>query len=245
LLGFDGGMSEAVTITTDAGEMPAHLWLPPKGSGPGIVLLQEIFGVSAYVQRRGAQLAELGYAVVAPEIFWRLGVTSPVEGEDALQRGMGLVQRLDWQAAVLDATAAVEWLREREREEISGGVGIVGFCFGGGLGFNVAGHLEAEGGTPVDALVSYYGSALPGLHDVVTVTAPSLHHFGLSDSFIDTATVHRIEASLAEQPETTFVTYEGADHAFDNDDMPWHHPDASMLAWERTTEFLLERLPVE
>ncbi|MGO4359371.1 dienelactone hydrolase family protein [Terrabacter sp. RAF57] len=236
-------MTEHVTITTDAGEMPAHLWLPPTGQGPGIVVLQEIFGVSDYIQRRAAQLAEQGYVVVAPEIFWRLGVTSPVEGEDALQQGMGLVQRLDWPAAVSDAAATVEWLRDRD--EITAGVGAVGFCFGGGLGFNVAGHLESDGSVPLDALVSYYGSALPGLHDVVTVTAPSLHHFGLADSFIDTETVRRIEASLTEQPATVFETYAGADHAFDNDDMPWHDPASSALAWATTSEFLRERLPVD
>ena len=235
-------MSEPVMVPTGSGEMPAHLWLPPSGQGPGIVLLQEIFGVSRYVQRRGAQLAELGYAVVAPEIFWRLGVTSPVEGDDALERGMGLVQRLDWDQAVRDATATVQWLREHAT--VDAGVGVVGFCFGGGLGFNVAARLESEGEAPVDTLVSYYGSSLPELHTAMTVTAPSLHHFGLADSYIDTATVRTVEQSLTRQPATVFETYEGADHAFDNSDMPWHHPGASTLAWSTTEQFLREHLPV-
>ncbi|MEW1952345.1 dienelactone hydrolase family protein [Terrabacter sp. NPDC080008] len=235
-------MTDNVTIPTGSGEMPARLWLPPTGHGPGIVVLQEIFGVSDYIQRRAAQLAEAGYVVMAPEIYWRLGVTEPVEGEDALQRGMGLVQRLDWDMAVSDAATAVEWLRGRD--EVTGGVGAVGFCFGGGLGYNVAAHLEFDGSTPLDALVSYYGSALPALHETLTVTAPSLHHFGLADSYIDTDTVRRLEASLRRQPDTVVETYAGADHAFDNDDMPWHDPAASTLAWATTMEFLRERLPV-
>ena len=230
-----------LAVPTDAGEMPTHLWRPPSGSGPGIVLLQEIFGVSAYIRRRAADLARLGYVVAAPEVFWRLGVTDPVVGEDALQRGVELVQRLDWQAAVLDTVATVGWLRDRD--DVVGGVGVVGFCFGGGLGFNLAAHLEAAGDAPVDALVSYYGSALPGLHDTMSVAAPSLHHFGLADSFIDPLTVRRIEESLTAQAQTVFVTYPGADHAFDNDDMPWHHPTASAEAWEHTVGFLRERLP--
>ena len=53
-------MAQTASVTTAAGDMPAHLWLPPSGSGPGIVLLQEIFGVTGYIQRRAAQLAELG-----------------------------------------------------------------------------------------------------------------------------------------------------------------------------------------
>jgi carboxymethylenebutenolidase len=234
--------TDSAMVPTDSGEMPTHLWLPSSGHGPGVVLLQEIFGVSDYIQRRGAQLAELGYVVAAPEIFWRLGVTSPVEGDDALQQGMGLVQRLDWDRAVLDAVAAVQWLRRHEG--VDAGVGVVGFCFGGGLGFNVAARLESDGEGPVDALVSYYGSALPGLHAAMTVAAPSLHHFGLADSFIDTPTVRAIEESLTQQPATVFETYEGADHAFDNDDMPWHDAAASALAWSTTEEFLREHLPV-
>jgi carboxymethylenebutenolidase len=238
-------MTDHVTIATDDGDLPAHLWLPPTGHGPGIVVLQEIFGVSDYIQRRAAHLAEAGYVVVAPEIFWRLGVTSPVEGEDALSQGMGLVQRLDWDAAVGDAATTVAWLSDRD--EVTAGVGAVGFCFGGGLGYAVAAHLESDeprSPAPLDALVSYYGSALPGLHDSLTVTAPSLHHFGLADSFVDADTVRRIEASVTEQPETVFETYAGADHAFDNDDMPWHDPASATLAWSTTLEFLRERLPV-
>jgi len=231
-------MDDAVTIPTDTGEMPAHLWLPPAGHGPGIVVLQEIFGVSDYIRRRAAQLAVQGYVVVAPEIFWRLGVTSAVEGEDALQQGMGLVQRLDWQAAVTDAAATVEWLRDRD--EVTAGVGAVGFCFGGGLGFNVA-AVDAP-----DVLVSYYGSGIPGLLDLAPqVTAPSLHHFGTADDYIDGPTVERIRAAVTAGDATVeFETYEGANHAFDNSDFLLHHPAASALAWERTLAFLARELPV-
>lgn len=249
-----------ITITTDAGQMPAHLWLPPSGSGPGIVLLQEIFGVSAYIRRRASDLASLGYVVLAPEIFWRIGATEPLEGDDALDRAMGLVQQLDWDAATADGVAAVHALREHEA--VTRGVGLLGFCFGGGLGYQVAAALEGSGAgdnsddggddtgegtrrdSPADALVSYYGSSLPQVYDKLTVTAPSLHHFGLADSYIDQPTVRAIEAELTQQPETTLVTYEGAEHAFDNSDMGWFDPQASSLAWERTVEFLAERLPV-
>lgn len=227
-------MSDLVDVPTDAGGMPAHLWLPESGRGPGIVLFQEIFGVSAYVQRRAADLAEHGYVVLAPEIFWRLGRTTPIEGDGALEEGVGLASRLDWEAAVGDGVAAVHALADRD--DVVGHVGVLGFCFGGGLGYAVA------AATSVAALVSYYGSALPQLHDQVSVTVPSLHHFGLDDSFIDTPTVRRIEESVTRQPATTVHTYPGADHAFDNPDMPWFHEDASQQAWERTVAFLDEHV---
>lgn len=231
-------MATRAQVQTDAGVMPAFRWLPTSGRGPGIVLLQEIFGLSAYVHRRAQDLADLGYVVLAPAIFWRLDgvdVDAPFEGETALQDGMATLERLDWDAAVRDGAAAVRSLRADE--DVEGPVAVVGFCFGGGLGFNVA-AVE-----PVDALVSYYGSALPGLLDLApSVTAPSLHHFGLSDSFIDADTVAAIERAVA-GPRTVFHTYEGADHAFDNDDLPaLHHPAASTLAWERTRDWLSDRL---
>jgi carboxymethylenebutenolidase len=230
-------MSERVVIPTGDGQtMPAHLWLPPGGTGPAILLCQEIFGVSPYVARRGEDLAALGWVVLAPEFFWRLGVSAVPESDTALQEGMALASRLDWALAVADGAAAVRWLRARE--EVTGGVGAVGFCFGGGLAFNVA-AVE-----PVDALVSYYGSALPGLLDLApAVTAPSLHHFGTADSFIDTDSVARIRAAVTTSPGCTFLEYDGADHAFDNPDLPWHHPAASEQAWTRTVGFLREHLP--
>lgn len=229
-------MSEQpITIpTTDGGEMPAHLWLPVSGAGPGIVLFQEIFGVTAYIERRASDLAEAGYVVVAPEFYWRIAETEPLEGADkALQEGMARVQRLDWPDAARDGAAAVRYLRGRPETE--GHVGVVGFCFGGGLAFNVA-AVE-----PVDCLVSYYGSALPGLLGLAPqVTIPSQHHFGLADSFIDNETVRRIEAAVN---ATEFNLYEGADHAFDNNDGMWFNAEASQLAWKRTLGFLQQHLP--
>lgn len=224
--------SALVSVETDAGAMPAHLWTPPGGTGPGILLLQEIFGVSPYIARRGAALAAEGYVVLAPELYWRTDAPPLDESApDVVETAMARAGSLDWDTTVADAVAALEHLRGRP--EVDGPVGALGFCFGGGLGFNVAAVA------PVDFLVSYYGSGLPGLLDLAPqVTAPSLHHFGLSDDFIDAATVERIRAAVTSQGNAEFETYEGANHAFDNDDFYYHHPEASALAWTRTLDFL-------
>ncbi|HET8594290.1 MAG TPA: dienelactone hydrolase family protein, partial [Intrasporangium sp.] len=138
---------------------------------------------------------------------------------------------------VRDGVAAVQWLRGRD--EVTGKVGLVGFCFGGGLAFNIAAK------EPVEALVSYYGSALPMLLEIAPrVTVPSLHHFGTADSFIDQESVAKVRAAVTASPATVFHEYEGADHAFDNPDLPWHHAAASAQAWDRTVAFLQEHLPV-
>lgn len=239
-----------LTIDTPDGAMPAHLWLPEGGSGPGVLLLQEIFGVSSYIERRAQDLADEGYVVLAPEIFWRLGVSRVEEGPDALEEAFGLLQRTDWPAAVADGVLALAALRARD--EVHGGVGIVGFCFGGGLGFNVAARA------PADALVSYYGSALPELLGIepfdpseVTlaviepgeVSAPSLHHWGLADSFVSQPVVEQICFLLRTQPHVTVETYEGGGHAFDNDDFMFYDAALADLAWHRTLAFLAEQLP--
>lgn len=226
------------TIQTDDGDLPAILWSPPTGSGPGLVLLQEIFGLTDYIRRRGAALAAAGYVVLAPELFGRLGRLEPVDesAPDALEKALGRVSSLDWDRTVRDALAALEHLRGRDEV---GEVGIIGFCFGGGVAFNVAAVDDPA------CLVSYYGSAIPDLLALAPeVTAPSLHHFGLADDYIPADTVEQIRAAVtATNPDVVFETYDGANHAFDNDVFLLHHPDASARAWRRTTAFLTERLP--
>lgn len=161
-------MSEQIDIEVGDGTLPAVLWQPgpDTANGAGIVLVQEIFGLSEYIRRRGQQLADLGYVVLAPAVFWRLGTTAVPNGPQMLDEALALAGRVDWPTAVSDVAASVRALRARE--DVTGDVGIVGFCFGGGLGFAVAAVAAP------DALVSYYGSALPMLVDTVpVVTAPS------------------------------------------------------------------------
>jgi carboxymethylenebutenolidase len=212
-------------IDTGSGLMPVHVW---EGSGPGLLLLQEIFGVSDYIKQRAADLADLGYYVLVPEIYWRLDDAELDESApDVLQKAIAIAGRVDWDLAVSDSVAALEYLRSRDTR-----TGVIGFCFGGGLGFNVAAMSSP------DVLVSYYGSALPQLLELApNVTATSLHHFGDADAYLpvddlvdvlDDAEVHR---------------YPDAGHAFDNPLPAFHHAEASELAWRRTVAFLARNLP--
>lgn len=229
----------SIDTPTPDGPMPSMLWTPPAGAGPGLVMVQEIFGVSPYIQRRSADLAALGYVVLAPELYWRLPDRSIDESrDDVLSQGMALAGQVDWETTVGDARAAVQHLRERP--EVDGGVGLIGFCFGGGVAFNVAAVEH------VDVLVSYYGSALPALLSLADqVTAPSLHHFGEADAFIPPEQVQRIRETVTVRPNVVFETYPGANHAFDNDQLSdLHHQEASDAAWTTTVNFLAEHLPV-
>jgi len=231
-------MTTTTPVTTPDGDMPGHLWLPEGDRGPGLLLLQEIFGVSRYIRRRAADLAAAGYVVLAPELYWRLDQQDVDEkASDAVDQAMGLAGRLDWSTTVADAVAA--YSRLGELDEVAGTPGLIGFCLGGGIAFNVAAETEPA------ALVSYYGSSLPDLLGLAPqVTCPSLHHFGTADSYLDAHAVEAItRAVTADGRPARVELYEGADHAFDNDDFFLHHPEASRQAWVTTVEFLGEHLP--
>ena len=223
-------------MSVDGGEMPADLHLPAAGSGPGIVLLQEIFGVTDYIDGRARDLAALGYVVLVPHVYWRQG-DPVISGDDALPRAMDALGKVDWDTAVADGVASVAALRQRA--EIAGPTGVFGFCFGGGLAFAVAAADDP------DFLVSYYGSALPNLLDATAdVRAPSLHHFGLADTYIPAETVERIERALTAGPaKATVLTYDDAGHAFDNPMPAFHHPKAARDAWGNTVTWLSRTAP--
>lgn len=222
-------------IEVDGGALPVHVFSPQSGAGPGIVLVQEIFGVSPYIKDRAADLAAAGYVVHVPDLYWRLGQPELDESApDLLAQAMARMSTLRWDDAVADTRAAVRHLRATP--ELTGGLALVGFCYGGGVAFNVAAT------EPVEALVSYYGSALPTLLALAPeVTAPSLHHFGEADGYIPMAAVTAIRGAVS-RADGEFYTYPGADHAFDNTRPEFHHPEASVLAWERTLAFLRKHL---
>lgn len=224
-------------VTTPDGEMTGHLWLPEGGAGPGIVLVQEIFGVSDYIRRRAGELAAEGYVVLAPELYWRLeGEAVDETAADAIEAAMALAGRLDWEAAVADAARALETLAGLDATD--GTPALLGFCLGGGLAFAAAARTDPA------ALVSYYGSALPDLLALAPqVTCPSLHHFGTADSYLPMEQVRTItEAVTADGRPARVELYDGADHAFDNDRFQLHHPEASRQAWSTTLAFLREHL---
>ncbi|CAA9406756.1 MAG: hypothetical protein AVDCRST_MAG60-2409 [uncultured Nocardioides sp.] len=231
-------MKSTTEVRTPDGAMTAHVWHPEGSAGPGILLLQEIFGVSNYIQRRAANLAAAGYVVLVPELYWRLDEQRVDESApDAVERAMSLAERLDWTTTVGDAVAGFDHLQDMDGVE--GSPALIGFCFGGALAFNVAADTNPS------ALVSYYGSSLPQLLDLTPqVTCPSLHHFGTKDDYLDAATVRTISETLTADGRLDVVeTYAGANHAFDNDDFFLFHPEASRQAWGTTLGFLQQHLP--
>ena len=169
----------------------------------------------------------------------------PDDADDLLEQGLALAGQVDWGLAVRDGLAARDSLAALPEVD-QDAVGLVGFCFGGGLAFNVAASA-AQAEVPVAALVSFYGSALPGLLDLAEqVECPSLHVFGSTDAYIPMEQVSRIREAVTaggRREQVRFELHEGAGHAFDNPNPMFHHEAASHAAWAQTEEFLAEVLP--
>lgn len=231
-------MAATEILTSDGATMGAHVALPEAGEGPGVLVLMEIYGVGSYIKRATERLAELGYVAIAPDLYRRIAPGLELEhDENGLARALETVQRLDPQGAVEDSLIALDALRDRP--EVAGqGVGVLGFCLGGSLAYEVA-----VAGEPAVA-VCYYGSGIAGRLDQVNrISCPVLFHFGREDSYIPLEAAERVCAAADQREGWECHIQPGAGHAFDNHEAPmFSRPDAAARAWEITREFLARNL---
>lgn len=237
-------MARSPTVTTertdsvalDDGRMDLHLWLPDRPPAPGLVLLQEIFGVGPYIRDVAGRLAEAGYAVAAPDIFWRFAPNwEAAHDETGLTESMAQVANLDPAKAVADSVAALAQLRAMDDVTDAG---VMGFCLGGTLAVGVA--IAADPAV----CVSYYGSGVPSMLDQLDeISCPTLLHFGSKDPYIPGEGVDELAAALAGRDHIT-LNVEIAGHAFDNHHSEMFHDEAAAkAAWAKTIAFLAEHLP--
>ncbi|MGI9149591.1 MAG: dienelactone hydrolase family protein [Chloroflexota bacterium] len=226
--------------THDGRSMPAFVARPASGSGPGLLVLQEIFGITDYVRRRASDLAELGYVTLVPELYWRLGphIATDETTPAGLQEAFGYFGKLDMAQAADDAVAALEHMRGMP--ETGGKAGVLGFCLGGRLAYEVGVRS-----TP-DVVVSYYGAGIADrLEDAGRLACPVIFHFGGADPYLPPEQAHRIQQVFASRPDTEVHMHPGANHAFDNFNSPmFYTPAASEAAWPQTTAFLDRNFPV-
>jgi carboxymethylenebutenolidase len=210
-------------MARDGHEFQAWLAAAPARPRGAVVVIQEIFGINAYIRAVTDGFAAAGYTAIAPSLFDRVRRGIQLGYSDLeRQEGAGYMKQLLPENTMKDVAAAVAVVRN------SGRVGAVGYCFGGALSYLAACQL------PVACAVVYYGRAASYLDQ--TPKCPVLYHFGSADQSIPASDVEQIRA--AARPDAVIYTYEGAGHGFSCDQRSSYNPEAAALARTRTLEFL-------
>jgi carboxymethylenebutenolidase len=225
-----------ITVPSSGGQFDAYLALPPAGSGPGLLLFQEIFGVNDHIRAVAEQYAADGFVVLAPDVFWRQRprVELGYAGADR-EQGMALARSLKPEQVMLDLRAAVDALRALGPTQ-GRRIGALGYCMGGRLAYMCAALAE------IDAAVSFYGG---GIHDLLHlasgVSCPIQFHYAERDDHIPMAAVVSVREAFAGKPAEVHV-YEGAQHGFNCWARPSYHAPSAAMAHARTLAFLAGEL---
>ena len=193
---------------------------PEQEAKAAVIILQEIFGITAHLREVAEQYAQAGYLAVLPHLYDR---HQPGCVFDRSQ----FVQARDL-AYDMDLDVVMEDLRA-----VMGGLGptalfAVGYCWGGSVAYKACHHLPLTGG------VSYYGTRTLGLLDE-TPRCPMLHHHGGKDFLVSMEDVEKIKAA---NPQGEFHIYPAAGHAFNNPASDGYDREAATLAWQRTLDFM-------
>jgi carboxymethylenebutenolidase len=198
-----------IKATDGTGTFGAYLVEPKHKPAGAVVLIQEIFGINASMRDTADQFAELGFLVLAPDLFWRqeAGVQLTDKSKEEWDRAFKLMHGFNQDKGVEDLKAALA-----EARKLPGGngrAGTVGYCLGGRLAFMMAEHSDA------DVNVSYYGvgldSLLPGIG---AISKPLIVHIADNDAYFPAEARAEVVTKTKANPHVKTYTYPGADHAF-------------------------------
>ena len=214
-------MGTQVELTaTDGHRLAAYLAEPKAAPRGGIVVIQEIFGVTRHIRAVADQYAAAGFLAVAPALFDRVERNVDVPYTD-MAKGFGYMQALNNDQVMLDVQAGIARVRA------AGKVGVVGYCWGGTVAYLAAARLN------IDAAVAYYGGGI-NRYTAEKPRVPVMFHFGEKDTHIPQSAVGEIKAAY---PQGIYHLYP-ADHGFNCTDRASFEPASAKLALERSLEFL-------
>jgi carboxymethylenebutenolidase len=222
-----------VTFSSNGATAHGYLAVPESGRGPGVVVIQEWWGLTSHIADVANRLAAEGFVALAPDLYG--GTTT----HDANEAGK-LMQELPVDSAARDLGGAVDYLLNHEAVT-SEKVGAVGFCMGGGFVL----VLAAQQGDRIGAAVPFYGVLGEDYPSFENLSAPVLGHFGEQDQMATPDAVReladRIESESGRRPD--FRLYP-AGHAFFNDEnlLGTHEPAQAAKAWSATVDFLRSNL---
>ena len=215
-----------------SGKMRGYLARPAAGNAklPGVLVIHENRGLNPHIEDIARRLAVDNFLAFAPDALTPLG-GYPASGEDEARALFG---KLDQAKTREDMVAAAGFLKARP--ECTGRIGVVGFCWGGGMSNYLATRLPDLG-----AAVPFYGTAAPAA-DVPKIKSPLLIHYAGADTRINEGWPAYEAALKAAGVPYTMHMYEGAQHGFNNDTTPRYDEKAAKLAWTRTIEFFNKNL---
>lgn len=226
--------TESVTVPSPQGNGSIRGYLVRPGHAseklPGVLVVHENRGLNPYIEDVARRLAVANFMALAPD-----GLTSVggYPGDD--EQGAQLFQKVDKPKMTEDFIAAARWLKGRA--DCTGKIGVVGFCFGGGI----ANTLAVRMGSDLAAAVAFYG-AQPSAADAAEIKAPLLLHYASLDKRITGGWPAFEEALKANHVAYQEYVYEGANHGFHNDTTPRYDEAAAKLAWQRTLDFFNKNL---
>lgn len=219
-----------VTFPSAGTTAHGYLALPPAGSGPGVIVIQEWWGLTDHIADVADRLAAEGFVALAPDLYG-----GNVAHEDA--EALRMMRALPVGRGVELLSGAVDHLLSLP-EVTSQTVGAVGFCMGGGFVLYLA-----AADPRVSAAVPFYGVIQGELPDFSGLRAEILGHYGELDESIPAEHLEALRETVREQSGITpELRMYPAGHAFFNDGRPVHDPESAALAWQRTVPFLHERL---
>lgn len=220
-------------IATTGGSFNAYVARPQKLPAPAVVVIHEVFGVNADMRQTCDELAAQGYLAVCPDLFWRIapGVDLSDRTQAELAQAQVLYNAFDLDAGVSDIAATVQ--AARAMPEVTGKIGVVGYCLGGLLAF-----LTAARARP-DATVAYYpGNADKHVREADRIANPLIVHLAQKDEYIPAYAQRQIASALNGQPQVQVYSYPGCGHAFARHRGTAYNAEAAALANRRTADFL-------
>ena len=226
-----------ITISGPDGSFAGYLATPAAGRGPGIVVIQEIFGVNAAMRAVADEFAASGFYALVPDLFWRLepGIQLTDKTDAEWQRAFDLMKRFDAALGVQDIQTTLS--RLRTIAGCTGKAGAVGYCLGGLLAYLTAARTDS------DASVGYYGVNLQAMLDEArNIKKPLMLHIAGKDEFTPPEAQKQIVDGLAGYKLVTIHRYPEMNHAFARPGGKHYDQANAGLANSRTATFLRRHL---
>ena len=222
--------TSAIEVEYNGSKVSGHLCQPAgEGVSPGVVVIQEWWGLEPHVKDVAERFARAGLVALAPDLYHGTVTGEPDEAGK-------LMMELDQDRAVREITAAVTYLKSQPHS--NGKVGTVGYCMGGGL------SIATACATPeLDAAINYYGVNPDPADRLANVRCPVLALYAGADDFVPISSASVLSEALEKNgvPYETHI-YGGAPHAFFNDTHAAYRKEVADDAWERTLAFFRQHL---